>query len=123
MILPDPKKHGRAEAFEPHTRYPAIVNLWRDAWEEFIVFLDYDVEIRKIICSTNAIESLNARYRRAVPARGHFPTDQAGWIQPVNATSGGLLWAESSSSSASAGVRQPSRLRGLLLSCAATNSR
>jgi transposase-like protein len=59
------------------SRYPAIVNLWRAAWEEFIVFLDYDVEIRKIICSTNAIESLNARYRRAVRARGHFPTDQA----------------------------------------------
>src|SRR5262249_9511322 len=58
-------------------RYRAIVNLWRHAWEEFIVFLDYDVEIRKIICSTNAIESLNARYRRAVRARGHFPTDQA----------------------------------------------
>jgi putative transposase len=58
-------------------RYPAIVNLWRSAWEEFIPFLDYDVEIRKIICSTNAIESLNARYRRAVRARGHFPTEQA----------------------------------------------
>jgi putative transposase len=37
----------------------------------------YDVEIRRIICSTNAIESLNARYRRAVRARGHFPTEQA----------------------------------------------
>jgi hypothetical protein len=37
----------------------------------------YDVEIRKVICSTNAIESLNARYRRAVKARGHFPTEQA----------------------------------------------
>jgi putative transposase len=59
------------------TRYPAIITLWRSAWEEFIPFLDYDVEIRKIICSTNAIESLNARYRRAVRARGHFPTDQA----------------------------------------------
>jgi len=58
-------------------RYPAIINLWRQAWQEFIPFLDYDVEIRKIICSTNAIESLNARYRRAVRARGHFPTDQA----------------------------------------------
>jgi transposase-like protein len=58
-------------------RYPAIVTLWRSAWEEFIPFLDYDVEIRRIICSTNAIESLNARYRRAVRARGHFPTDQA----------------------------------------------
>ena len=40
-------------------------------------FLDYNVEIRKIICSTNAIESLNARYRRAVRARGHFPSDHA----------------------------------------------
>jgi putative transposase len=44
--------------------YPAIVTLWRSAWSEFIPFLDYDVEIRKVICSTNAIESLNARYRR-----------------------------------------------------------
>jgi putative transposase len=59
------------------TRYPAIIKLWRAAWEEFIPFLDYDVEIRKIICSTNAVESLNRRYRRAVRARGHFPTDQA----------------------------------------------
>jgi transposase-like protein len=58
-------------------RYPAIIRLWRNAWEEFIPFLDYDVEIRRVICSTNAIESLNARYRRAVKARGHFPNEQA----------------------------------------------
>src|SRR5215475_3948827 len=58
-------------------RYPAIIRLWQNAWEEFIPFLDYDVEIRKVLCSTNAIESLNARYRRAVKARGHFPTEQA----------------------------------------------
>ena len=58
-------------------QYPAVVRLWQSAWEEFIPFLDYDVEIRRIICSTNAIESLNARYRRAVRARGHFPTEQA----------------------------------------------
>src|SRR5690242_20833438 len=44
---------------------------------EFIPFLDYDVEIRKVLCSANAIESLNARYRRAIKARGHFPTEQA----------------------------------------------
>jgi hypothetical protein len=55
------------------TRYPAIIRLWRNAWEEFIPFLDHDVEIRKVLCSTNAIESLNARYRRAVKARGLFP--------------------------------------------------
>jgi transposase-like protein len=58
-------------------KYPAAVKLWRSAWPEFIPFLDYDVEIRKIICTTNAIESLNARYRRAVRARGHFPNDAA----------------------------------------------
>ena len=57
--------------------YPAIRVLWENAWSEFIPFLDYDVEIRRIICSTNAIESLNARYRRAVRARGHFPNDAA----------------------------------------------
>ncbi|WP_435055789.1 IS256 family transposase [Micromonospora aurantiaca (nom. illeg.)] len=58
-------------------RYPAVVRLWDNAWAEFIPFLDYDVEIRRVICSTNAIESLNARYRRAVKARGHFPNEQA----------------------------------------------
>jgi hypothetical protein len=42
--------------------------IWENAWNEFILFLDYDVEIRKVICSTNSIESLNARYRRAVKA-------------------------------------------------------
>jgi putative transposase len=58
-------------------RYAAVIRLWDNAWTEFIPFLDYDVEIRRILCSTNAIESLNARYRRAVKARGHFPTEQA----------------------------------------------
>jgi transposase-like protein len=58
-------------------KYPAMIRLWRNAWEEFTPFLGYDVEIRHMICSTNAIESLNARYRRAVRARGHFPTEQA----------------------------------------------
>ncbi|WP_375401403.1 IS256 family transposase [uncultured Amnibacterium sp.] len=59
------------------TRYRAMIGLWENAWAEFIPFLDYDVEIRKVICSTNAIESLNARYRRAVKARDHFPNEQA----------------------------------------------
>jgi len=58
-------------------RYPAVVRLWDNAWDEFIPFLDYDVEIRRVLCSTNAIESLNARYRRAIKARGHFPSEQA----------------------------------------------
>ncbi|XAS74915.1 IS256 family transposase [Dermatophilaceae bacterium Sec6.4] len=58
-------------------RYPALIKLWESAWEEFIPFLAFDVEIRRILFSTNAIESLNARYRRAVRARGHFPNEHA----------------------------------------------
>jgi transposase-like protein len=58
-------------------RYPAIVRLWESSWAEFVPFLEYDVEIRRVICTTNAIESINARYRRAVRARGHFPNENA----------------------------------------------
>ena len=58
-------------------RYPAIVRLWDNAWAEFVPFLAFDPEIRRVICSTNAIESVNARIRRAVKARGHFPNEQA----------------------------------------------
>jgi len=57
-------------------RYPAIIRLWDNAWAEFVPFLAFDPEIRRVICSTNAIESVNARIRRAVKARGHFPTEQ-----------------------------------------------
>ena len=53
------------------------MGLWRNAWEELTPFLAYDVEIRRVLSSINAIESLNARFRRAVCARGHFPTEQA----------------------------------------------
>ncbi|MCW3820852.1 IS256 family transposase [Micromonospora sp. DR5-3] len=58
-------------------KYPAIVKLWENAWAEFVPFLAFDVEIRKVICSTNAIESVNARIRKAVRARGHFPNEAA----------------------------------------------
>jgi transposase-like protein len=58
-------------------RYPAVIRLWENAWAEFVPFLAFDREIRTVICTTNAIESVNARLRRAVNARGHFPTEQA----------------------------------------------
>ena len=58
-------------------KYPAIRTLWANAWSEFVPFLDYSPEIRRVIYSTNAIESLNARFRRATRARGHFPNEQA----------------------------------------------
>jgi len=44
---------------------------------QFTPFLDDDPEIRAVLCNTNVVESLNARYRRAVTVRGHFPTEQA----------------------------------------------
>jgi putative transposase len=58
-------------------RYPAIIRLWENAWAEFTPFLAFDVEIRKVIATTNSIESVNARLRRAVRARGHFPNEAA----------------------------------------------
>jgi putative transposase len=58
-------------------RYPAIIKLWENAWAEFVPFLQFDKEIRTVVCTTNAIESINARIRRAVKTRGHFPTEAA----------------------------------------------
>jgi len=58
-------------------RYPGIVKTWRDAWERFVPFLDYPPEIRTVIYTTNAIESLNYQLRKVTKTRGHFPTDQA----------------------------------------------
>ena len=81
-IYQAPSREAAWAAFEEFEEkwgkpYPAIGRLWRNAWEQFTPFLDYDVEIRSVLCSTNAIESLNARYRRAITVRGHFPTEQA----------------------------------------------
>jgi putative transposase len=59
------------------TAVPGDPRLWHAAWAEFAPFLDWDAEIRRVICPASAIESLNARYRRAVRARGHFPNDAA----------------------------------------------
>ncbi|MFD4144478.1 IS256 family transposase [Streptomyces sp. NPDC058572] len=56
---------------------PAVIKLWSDAWAEMVPFLSFDVEIRKVICSTNAIENVNAHIRKAVRARGHFPSENA----------------------------------------------
>ena len=58
-------------------KYPAIVQSWRRAWSEVIPFYVFPGEVRRILYTTNAIEALNAKLRRAVQARGHFPTDDA----------------------------------------------
>jgi putative transposase len=57
--------------------YPAMVRLWRTSWEEFIPFLEFPPELRKLVYTTNAIESLNAKFRQATRRRGHFPNEQA----------------------------------------------
>ena len=58
-------------------KYPTIGQSWRRNWEQIIPFLAYPQEIRKVIYTTNAIESLNRSLRKAVKARGHFPSDEA----------------------------------------------
>jgi putative transposase len=70
---------SRFEEFEEKwgSKYPAVIRLWRDAWDEFIPFLSFPSEIRSMIYTTNTIESLNARFRRSTRQRGHFPNEQA----------------------------------------------
>jgi putative transposase len=81
-IYTAPSESAALEAFVAFTdtwgdRYPAIIKLWDSAWAEFVPFLQFDKSIRSVVCTTNAIESINARIRRAVNARGHFPTEAA----------------------------------------------
>lgn len=58
-------------------RYPAMIRVWEQSWAEFVPFLEFPAELRTLVYTTNAIESLNARFRRAVRHRGHFPNEQA----------------------------------------------
>jgi putative transposase len=56
--------------------YPAMIQSWENAWEEFVPFLEFPVELRKIVYTTNAVESLNARFRR----------DQISWSGSLHRT-------------------------------------
>ena len=58
-------------------RYPATVTTWENAWERFIPFLAFPPELRRIIYTTNSIESLNYQLRKIIKNRGHFPNDDA----------------------------------------------
>jgi putative transposase len=58
-------------------KYPAVAPAWRRQWEQVIPFFAYPPEVRRIIYTTNAIESLNSKLRTAVRSRGHFPNDEA----------------------------------------------
>ena len=58
-------------------KYPAIGKSWRRAWPEVVPFYAFHPDVRRLVYTTNAIEALNSKLRRAVRARGHFPTDEA----------------------------------------------
>jgi putative transposase len=58
-------------------KYPPIAAAWRRQWEQVIPFFSYPPEVRKIIYTTNAIESLHMQLRKIIKTRGHFPTDEA----------------------------------------------
>ena len=58
-------------------RYPAITQSWRRNWQHVVPFFAYPESVRRIIYTTNSIEALNSKLRRAVRTRGHFPNDDA----------------------------------------------
>lgn len=58
-------------------QYPGAIDVWRNAWPEFVPFLDFPVELRKIVYTTNAIESINFQLRKITKNRGHFPDKDA----------------------------------------------
>ena len=83
----------RLEAFERspwHPKYPLIAPAWRRNWEAVIPFFAFSIDVRRLIYTTNAIESLNASVRKAVRSKGHFPSDQAAtkliWLALRNVT-------------------------------------
>ena len=71
-------------------RYPAIVASWRRAWPHVIPFFAFPPDVRKVLYTTNALESVHARLRKTLKIRGHFPTDEAAikllWLALRNIT-------------------------------------
>ena len=58
-------------------KYPTIVQSWRRAWEHVIPFFAFPPEVRRIVYTTNMIESLHMQLRKIIKNRGHFPSDEA----------------------------------------------
>ncbi|ALQ29468.1 hypothetical protein AA310_15830 [Arthrobacter sp. YC-RL1] len=58
-------------------KYPSAVATWRNTWERFTPFLAFPPELRKVIYTTNAIESMNYQLCKVTKSRGHFPSDAA----------------------------------------------
>ncbi len=60
-------------------KHPAVAAVWRRAWQEFVPFLDLPTEIRRVVYTTNAIESYNYQLRKVTKTRGQFPNDEAAY--------------------------------------------
>jgi putative transposase len=58
-------------------RFPTIVAAWRRAWSRVIPFFAFPPEVRRVIYTTNALESVHAQLRKIIKTRGYFPTDDA----------------------------------------------
>ena len=58
-------------------KYPAVTASWRRRWEEVVPFFAFSPEVRRIIYTTNAIESLHSQVRKAIRNKGHFPSDES----------------------------------------------
>ena len=78
------------EAGEWGRKFPTVVAAWRRSWDHVVPFFAFPPEIRRVIYTTNAIESVNARLRKIIKTRGHFPTDEAAskqiWLALRNIT-------------------------------------
>ncbi len=91
---------GELDAFESGPwgqKFPTVVGAWRRVWDKVIPFFAFPPEVRRVIYTTNAIESVNARLRKILKTRGHFPTDDAAtkliWLALRNITAD---WARAS---------------------------
>ena len=71
-------------------KFPTVVAAWRRAWDRVIPFFAFAPEVRRVVYTTNAIESLHARLRKIIKTRGHFPSDEAAtkliWLALRNIT-------------------------------------
>lgn len=82
------------------TKFPTVVASWRRAWTQVIPFFAFPPDVRRVIYTTNALESVHAHLRKIIKTRGHFPTDEAAtkliWLTLRNITAkwarGAIYW-------------------------------
>src|SRR6185436_1043361 len=81
-IYTAPSQEGARQALDVfearwNAKYPSIAKLWRSRWAEVVPFLAYPLDVRRMLYTTNAIESLNSQLRRVLRPKGSLPTDEA----------------------------------------------